>query len=503
MYNRSSGILLHPSSLPGNHGIGDFGTAAYKFVDLLCSLKQSLWQVLPLCPVSESYSPYQAPSAFAGNPLLLSLDLLQEEGFLLAEDLYDVPDFPLDFVVFKEVEVWKMVRLWQAFKKFEQCSTKEQRKNYEQWCANASFWLEDYAVFAAMKIVSGGLSWTDWDKTWKFRGSFEIQHFREQYALEISFQQFVQWQFFRQWTALRKYANEQGIKIIGDLPIFVAYDSAEVWSNPELFKLDENQQLIAVAGVPPDYFSETGQHWGNPLYCWEKMRKDGYNWWKNRLRYSLEQFDFVRVDHFRGFENYWEIPADAATAAEGKWKEGPGLEFFEEMFKELGELPIIAEDLGLITPEVNLLRENCGFPGMKVLQFAFSDENNVYLPHNYENSNTVAYSGTHDNNTSLGWFRELSELERERLQVYLSKNVQEDSVCYELMRLAWSSTAVFSLAPLQDLLGLGADCRMNLPGTSGGKNWGWRCRSRQMKDLKQHWIAQLTETYGRNQQVTC
>ncbi len=502
MYNRSSGILLHPSSLPGNHGIGDFGTAAYRFVDLLSSLKQSLWQVLPLCPVAEGYSPYQSPSAFAGNPLLVSLKLLQEEGILFAEDLKDVPDFSLDFVDFADVEVWKMDKLRLAFKNFEINSTAEQRIFFEQWSADTAFWLEEYATFAAMKIISGGLSWINWDKGWKFRDSFEIQKFREKHALAISFQKFVQWQFFRQWTALRKYANQKGIRIIGDLPIFVAYDSAEVWSNPELFKLDANQQLNSVAGVPPDYFSETGQHWGNPLYRWEEMRKDGYTWWKNRLRYTLEQFDFVRVDHFRGFENYWEIPADAATAAEGEWKQGPGLQFFEEMFKELGELPIIAEDLGLITPAVNLLREKCGFPGMKVLQFAFSDENNAYLPHNYENSNTVVYCGTHDNNTSLGWFRELSELERERLQVYLSKNVQEDSVGYELMRLAWSSTAVFALSPLQDLLGLGDDCRMNLPGTSGGKNWGWRCRSWQMKDLNQHWIVQLTETYGRNKQVT-
>ena len=502
MNNRSSGILLHPSSLPGNHGIGDLGTAAYKFVDLLSNLKQSLWQVLPLCPVADGYSPYQSPSAFAGNPLLLSLELLQEEGFLLAEDLDDVPDFSLDFVDFADVEIWKMEKLQQTFKNFEKNSTAEQRIFLEQWSADAAFWLEDYATFAAMKIISGGLGWTDWENAWKFRDSFEIQKFREKYAFAISFQKFVQWQFFRQWTALRKYANQQGIRIIGDLPIFVAYDSAEVWSNPELFKLDTNQQLNAVAGVPPDYFSETGQHWGNPLYRWEEMRKDAYSWWKKRLRYTLEQFDFVRIDHFRGFENYWEIPADAETAAEGEWKEGPGLEFFEEMFKELGELPIIAEDLGLITPDVNLLREKCGFPGMKVLQFAFSDENNAYLPHNYKSTNTVVYSGTHDNNTSLGWFRELSELERDRLQVYLSKNVQEDSVCYELMRLAWSSTAVFALAPLQDLLGLSGDCRMNLPGTSGGKNWGWRCRSWQMKDLKQHWIAQLTETYGRIQQVT-
>ena len=501
MYNRSSGILLHPSSLPGNHGIGDFGKAAYKFVDLLSNLKQSLWQVLPLCPVSERYSPYQAPSAFAGNPLLLSLELLQEEGLLLPEDLNDVPNFSLEFVDFADVEVWKMEKLRQAFKNFEINSTAEQRLFFEQWIADTAFWLENYATFAAMKIISGGLSWTDWNKGWKFRDNFEIQHFRKQYELEISFQKFVQWQFFRQWSTLRKYANQQGIRIIGDLPIFVAYDSAEVWSNPELFELDDHQQLSEVAGVPPDYFSETGQHWGNPLYRWNEMQQDGYSWWKKRLQYSLEQFDFVRIDHFRGFENYWEIPADADTAKEGQWKEGPGFEFFEEMLKELGELPIIAEDLGVITPEVNRLREKCGFPGMKVLQFAFSDENNAYLPHNYENSNTVVYSGTHDNNTSLGWFRELSELERDRLQVYSSKYIQEDSVCYELMRLAWSSTAVFALAPLQDLLSLGGDCRMNLPGTSGGKNWGWRCRSWQMKDLNQHWIIQLTETYGRNQLV--
>lgn len=499
MYNRSSGILLHPSSLPGKHGIGDFGTAAYKFVDLLANLKQTLWQVLPLCPVADGYSPYQSPSAFAGNPLLISLELLSDEGFLIEDELKDVPDFSLDFVDFADVEVWKMARLRQAFQNFENNSTSEQKNIMQSWSSNSAFWLDDYATFASMKIISGGLSWTEWPEKWKLRESAEIQLFCEKHAAEAAFHKFVQWQFFKQWSSLRKYANQRGIKIIGDLPIFVAYDSTEVWANPELFELDENQQLSAVAGVPPDFFSETGQHWGNPLYRWNEMRKDGFSWWKNRLRYSLEQFNIVRIDHFRGFENYWKIPATAATAAEGQWQSGPGLAFFEEMKKELGDLQIIAEDLGLITPDVNVLREKCGFPGMKVLQFAFYDENNAYLPQNYETSNTVVYTGTHDNNTTLGWFRELDELERKRLRVYLDKDVKEDAVCYELLRLAWSSIADIALAPLQDLLNLGGECRMNLPGTSGGKNWGWRFRTEQLNSLHQHWIKNLTETYGRNQ----
>jgi len=499
MHPRSSGILLHPTSLPGKHGIGDFGTAAYKFVDLLANLKQSLWQVLPLCPVADGYSPYQSPSAFAGNPLLISLALLQDEGYLLLEELGNIPDFSLDFLNFAEVEIWKTGRLRQAFQNFENNATELQINNFDHWCISQAFWLDDFATFASMKIISGGLIWSEWPEKWRLRESEEIQLFREKHALEISFHKFVQWQFFKQWSSLRKYANQQGIKIIGDLPIFVAYDSTEVWANPELFELDENQQLSAVAGVPPDYFSETGQHWGNPLYRWNEMRKDGYSWWKNRLRFSLEQFDIVRIDHFRGFENYWEIPSSAATAAEGKWKEGPGFAFFEEMKKELGDLPIIAEDLGLITTDVNVLREKCGFPGMKVLQFAFSDENNSYLPHNYKSSNTVVYTGTHDNNTTLGWYRELGDMERERLRAYLNKDVKEDSVCYDLIKLAWSSNADIALAPLQDLLNLGGECRMNLPGTAGGKNWVWRCRTEPMNDLKLHWIFQLTEKYGRNQ----
>ena len=499
MTSRTSGILMHPTSLPGEHGIGDFGRAAYNFVDLLTGLKQTLWQVLPISPVLEGNSPYQSPSAFAGNPLLINLNLLQQEGWLHPDKIRKVPNFSVDFVDFEQVEIWKMDCLREAFQGFQKNASKTQRLDFDNWRKSEAIWLNDYSSFATIKTVLEGKSWSDWPTELKTHVSAEIQTFRKNHISDISFHEFVQWQFFMQWESLRKYANQRRIKIIGDLPIYVAYESADVWTNADLFELDNDHRPTVVSGVPPDYFNKSGQHWGNPLYRWYKMEEDEYMWWKNRLTHLLQQFDIIRIDHFRGFENYWEIPVSAETASEGQWKQGPGLKFFEELKSDLGELPIIAEDLGMITSEVEALRENCGFPGLKVLHFAFTDKNNPHLPHNYSTSNTLVYSGTHDNNTTIGWFRDLSQKEKDFLNTFVGNNVKEDNVCYELLRMAWSSNSDMALAPLQDLLCLDGECRMNYPGTVNEKNWGWRCRPEQLTRLDHHWISDLTVACGRNQ----
>ena len=491
--------MLHPTSLPSKHGIGDFGEEAFRFVDILVDLKQSLWQMLPLGPVTMGYSPYQSPSAFAGNPMLISLEKLAETGWLKLVDLQNIPIFSIDFVDFVEVEIWKNEKLKLAFQNFQQGASAKDQNVWKKWQEKQSFWLQDYAVFMAMKEMANGVEWNKWPFEWRSRDTESMKAFEKQYDEKIGFHKFVQWIFFQQWEKLRDYAHQKGIQLIGDLPIFVAFDSADVWANPQEFELNEKLEPTVVAGVPPDYFSDTGQRWGNPLYRWKTMKKDGYQWWKKRLAFLLEQFDVVRIDHFRGFESYWEIPASEKTAIIGKWQPGPGIDFFLNLKKELGDLPIIAEDLGLITPEVEKLRNDCNFPGMKVLQFAFFAADDAFLPHNYPDTNCVVYSGTHDNNTTLGWFHEISNADRDRLRVYMSKNVEADNVCYEMMRLAWASTAAMALAPLQDLLTLNSECRMNLPGSFGGSNWGWRCQSEQLDSLQNHWVIQLTETYARNE----
>jgi 4-alpha-glucanotransferase len=476
---RSSGILLHPTSLPGAYGIGDLGEFAYRFVDFLHAGKTRFWQTLPLGPTGFGDSPYQSFSTFAGNPYLISPDLLLQDNLLTASDIMDNADFPTDYVDYGRVIGWKLNLLERAFVRFKR-DPKLVRRDYERFRVRNAEWLEDYALFMALKEANGGGSWSAWDEDLRNREKTALAKAKKKLKFAIEryiFQQFV---FFRQWNALRAYAKEKKVEIIGDLPIFVSYDSADLWANAALFLLDEKKLPSVVAGVPPDYFSKTGQLWGNPLYAWRKHQEDGYAWWIQRLRAIFQRVDMLRLDHFRGFAAYWAIPASHLTAERGRWMPGPGAEFFNAVQKALGELRIIAEDLGEITPDVIRLREQFALPGMKILQFAFSDENNLFLPHHYP-ENCVAYSGTHDNDTTHGWYLSASEHERDFARRYLQ--VDGHDIAWDFIRALWESRAGLVLAPMQDLLSLGSEARMNYPGRTQG-NWQWRMRE---------WNGALTE----------
>lgn len=497
LLDRSSGILLHPTSLPGRYGIGDLGPQAFAWVDWLSAAGQRLWQILPLGPTGYGDSPYQCFSAFAGNPYLISPDLLLEEGLLEPEDLASIPAFPTGRVDFGSAIHWKLELLARAFERFRLDGA------YEQFCAENAFWLDDFALFMALKDSHDGAVWSTWDRALVARKTDALARARTDHARAVDEHKFRQFQFYRQWSRLKAHANERGVRIIGDVPIFVAYDSADVWANQDLFFLDATGRLTVVAGVPPDYFSKTGQRWGNPLYRWDVLKAGGYQWWIERLRTALEHVDLIRIDHFRGFEAYWEIPASLPTAEKGKWVEGPGPGFFEALQTALGadaaepgpRLPIIAEDLGIITDGVVALRDRWGFPGMKILQFAFStDAADAYLPHNYSR-NCVVYPGTHDNDTSRGWYASASQAERAFCRRYLGR--VEDDIAWDFIRLAWSSIAVFALATIQDVLSLGAEARMNLPGRESG-NWGWRFAQGQLGDDHYRRLADLTNLYGRD-----
>lgn len=497
LQHRASGVLLHPTSLPGPHGVGDLGPQAHRFVEQLAEWSQTLWQVLPLNPVGFGYSPYQSPSAFAINPMLISPEALVKEGWLEAEVLEALPALPEGTADLEAAEVRKADLLRQASEVFREHASQEARSTYQRWCQENEFWLEDYIAFAVLKELHAGAHWTSWPEGSRHRRISAMRAFRQDHEASLEEQRFIQWQAAHQWETLRAHARKHGVRLIGDLPIFVSDDSADVWAHPDLFELDEAGHPQVVAGVPPDYFSETGQRWGNPLYRWSRMARDGYRWWRERLSLLLTQFDIVRIDHFRGFEAYWEIPASEPTAIQGLWKPGPGSAFFKRIRKELGALPIIAEDLGLITPEVHALRTACGFPGMKVLQFAFSDPQNAYLPHNYEGPDAVVYPGTHDNDTTLGWFRKLDPEQREFLNHYFSRDLQEQSICYEMIRMAWASNACLAISPLQDLLGCDSEARMNTPGTVGGSNWRWRLREGEVAGVQGDWLKHITRIYGR------
>jgi 4-alpha-glucanotransferase len=489
---RASGVLLHPTSFPGPYGIGDLGGEAYRFVDFLEQTGQKRWQILPLAPTGHGASPYAAFSAFAGNPLLISPDLLLAEGLLGAEDLRDVPDFPTDMVDYNAVIAWKMALLRRSYEHFKSgnASVSGELASFE---AENAGWLEDYALFMAVKAAHGGTGWNDWADGIALRRPRSLARWRTQAADDIRFQKYLQYLFFKQWLALKSYANAHGVRIVGDIPIFVAHDSADVWAHPDLFNLDAKGRQTVVAGVPPDYFSATGQYWGNPLYRWDVMARDGYAWWVERFRAAFRLYDMVRLDHFRGFAAYWEVPVNKEqTAANGRWVTGPGAPLFAAIRDALGDRPIIAEDLGLITPDVVALRDALGFPGMRVLQFAFGAEPNAtdpYLPHNFER-NAVVYTGTHDNDTTLGWYRAASEPVRANVKRYL--DIEESGgaedvdatgrlVTRKLARAAFASVANMAIVPLQDLLELGTDARMNLPGRSDG-NWQWRYRSDALTD---------------------
>ena len=492
--NRKSGVLLHPTSLPSRWGIGDLGAAAYTFVDFLAAAGQQLWQVMPLGPTGYGDSPYQGFSAFAGNPLLISLDQLLSDGLLEEADLADAPQFPDGHVDYGWVIPWKLGMLRRAFERFKQSAAADLRDEFAAFRTAQRTWLADYALFAALKEAHGGATWSSWEPPIARREPAAVGEAGSRLSHQVEFFSFLQWQFFRQWRALKAHANAQGIQIIGDIPIFVAYDSADVWANPEIFELADDGSPIAVAGVPPDYFSATGQLWGNPLYRWGELARQGYRWWIERFRATLTLVDIARIDHFRGFAAYWEVPAGEETAINGKWVSGPGVALFDAVRAALGSLPIIAEDLGVITPDVEELRDGLGFPGMKVLQFAFGgDPADQYLPHNYPR-NCVVYSGTHDNDTTLGWWRALSRHEQTNVQLYLGRDGGD--IAWDFIRLALASVGDVAIVPMQDVFGLGSEGRMNTPGQAGG-NWGWRYTPPMLTTDLADRLGTLTRVYGR------
>lgn len=492
---RASGLLLHPSSLPGPHGIGDLGPSAYRWVDVLVEARQRVWQVLPLGPTGYGDSPYQTHSAFGGNPLFLDLQELARRGYVAREALDDLSAFPVGRVDYGLVIGRKMPLLLSAYEHFERLATPEENRAFETFCAtHDAVWLHDYALFMALKDHFGGAPWSQWPADIRRREFRALAHWSVRLAPRVMAYKFIQFLFFQQWGALKRYANERGILILGDVPIYVAYDSADVWAHQHLFHLDEEGHPTVVAGVPPDYFSATGQLWGNPLYRWDRMADEGYRWWVERFRAVRQLVDIVRLDHFRGFEAYYEIPAGARTAAQGRWVPGPGEALFRAVFQELGTFPIVAEDLGIITQEVEHLRRRLGFPGMKVLQFAFGgDAANPYLPHNYE-PDCVVYTGTHDNDTTVGWFQNASQAERDFCLRYLGYT--PENIAWALIRLAASSVAWLTIVPVQDVLGLGSEARMNVPGRVEG-NWQWRLSPEMLGRPAIEKLALITETYGR------
>ncbi len=504
---REAGILLHPTSLPGNYGIGELGSQAEAFLDFLTESGIRLWQILPLGPTGYGNSPYQTLSAFAGNPLLISIEYLVRDGLLSPSFLPETPDFPEERVDFGRVIPFKTHLLQQAFQTFRNGSFPQLNREFEQFCHRYQHWLEDYALYRALKDHFGGCAWTDWPPALIRREASALQSKRSELALQIEAIRFEQFLFYRQWWAIRHRAGEQRIKIIGDIPIFLAHDSADVWAHQDYFYLDENGQPLVVAGVPPDYFSETGQRWGNPLYRWDVMAEENYAWWIQRFRAIFDLVDIVRIDHFRGFEAYWEVPAEEETAIHGRWVKGPGAHFFQVLQQHIGDLPIIAEDLGVITEEVIALRDQFEFPGMRVLQFAFSDDEDArfFQPHNYPR-NCVVYTGTHDNDTCVGWFhgddlssstRTPEEIQAERLRAKKYMNTEGEEIHWDFIRLAFASVANTAIVPLQDVLGLGSEARMNLPGRPDG-NWEWRFQARALTPEIKNRLRELVDLYERD-----
>ncbi len=471
--DRSAGILLHPTSLPGRFGIGDLGKEAYNFIDFLDSAGQKIWQVLPLGPTGYGDSPYQCFSAFAGNPNLISPERLRDNGFLTEDDLNHNFSFEPHCIDFGAVINYKKDLLKKAYANF-----KTHKHGIEElfleFCESSKEWLDEYSFFMAAKSFHNDQTWIYWDKGLVLREQKAMAEWKEKLADDINYHKFVQFIFFRQWKELKNYANAKGLKIVGDMPIFIAYDSADLWANKKLFTVDNEGHLKTVAGVPPDYFSSTGQLWGNPLYRWDEMEKDDFKWWRQRLANMLELVDFIRIDHFRGFEAYWEIPGDAENAIKGRWVKAPGEKLFSSIKKHLGQLPIIAEDLGVITNKVEALRDKFEFPGLKVLQFAFGKEMEwKFLPHNFVR-NCVVYTGTHDNDTTRSYYEQAKHADNdifEATQKYL--NYYGDDIVFELIRTAYASVANVVIVPMQDVLNLGNEARMNFPSTLGG-NWSWR-----------------------------
>ncbi len=497
-FPRASGILLHPTSLPGAFGIGDFGAEAYQFVDFLEFSNQTYWQILPLVPTGYGDSPYQGYSAFAGNTNLISPLALVKEDLLTEAEIYQKPDFSVDRVDFGKAIEWKNKLLKKAFERFSQTNDSTLSEDFEMFSQENFFWLDDYALFRAVKISRGHKPWYEWETPLKLRDENALNQARKSLQTEIEAQKFYQFLFFRQWSALKKYANRKGVKIIGDVPIFVSLNSADVWCNPQEFKLNKDGSPRVVSGVPPDYFSKTGQLWGNPIYDWEAMQANDFRWWTRRVKFTLETVDVLRIDHFRGFAACWEVPGKDKTAENGEWVDAPGEELFTTLEIALGKLPVMAEDLGVITPDVEKLRDDFAFPGMRILQYAFGgDDKNNYLPHNFV-KNCVAYTGTHDNDTTVGWFRNANEREREFCLHYLKSDARE--IHWDFIRALFASIADTVIIPMQDVLGLGNEARMNLPATDSG-NWNWRAREEFFTREITGRLRDLTTLYGRSSEI--
>lgn len=488
---RASGILLHPTSLPGP-GVGDLGEQAFRFVDWLAAAGQSLWQTLPLVAVNEGGSPYNAFSAFAGNPLLISPAELHLHGLLPAEDAAAPPELEDEGLDFSAVMRWKERVVRAAYALLEE--DEELQVDFRAFCGREAGWLDDYTLFRALRDEHGGRSWAEWPEPLRRRDSDALHEARYDLVKEVRRHAYAQYLFDLQWSAVRRHAHAHGIRIVGDVPIFVAYDSADVWANPELFQLDEELRPLVVSGVPPDYFSKTGQRWGNPLYRWDVLRETGYRWWIERFRRTLAMVDVVRIDHFRGFESYWEVPAEEETAMHGRWMPGPGRALFDAVSTELGGLPLIAEDLGIITEEVDALRDDLELPGMRVLQFAFGgdDPENPHLPRNYVH-NAVAYTGTHDNDTILGWYADAGGPDRRAVHELTGGGGE---MHWRLMETVLQSAAGWAIIPVQDVLGLGGQARMNTPGVAEG-NWAWRLREGALTPQLAERLAELVRKTGR------
>lgn len=496
MFERSSGILMHISSLPGSYGIGDFGRKAYEFIDFLEKSGQKLWQILPMGQTGFGDSPYQCYSAFAGNPYFIDVEDLVDRGYLDVEDLALLRDGnKVDRVDYSLLFNVKMPLLRKAYEAFEE---REGVEGIEEFKKRNRYWLEDYCLFMALKDRYNGRPWQSWPKEYKYRKKEAIDEAKLSLDEDMGYYLFMQYIFHKQWSLVKEYANDKGIKIIGDIPIFIAGDSADAWSRSRLFDFNRYKKPRKVAGCPPDAFSRDGQLWGNPLYNWKYMKKTRYRWWIERIRSCFELYDIVRIDHFRGFEANWAIPASSKTAAKGRWQRGPGMDLFMEVRRRFGDLPIIAEDLGFLTPRVEKLLKNSGFPGMKILQFAFdAREENDYLPHRYE-KNSVAYTGTHDNDTVMGWYDSVTAKDKEVCDLYLQamKGIGSKEINYKFIEAALSSKSVMALTTAQDLIGLGSEGRMNIPSTSRG-NWQWRLDEKLLSEELAIRLNTLTKKYKR------
>lgn len=491
---RSSGILLHVSSLPSIHGIGDLGPEAYRWIDILSEAGVNVWQILPLGPNGPGNSPYQSYSAYAGDPLFVSLELLSDWGMLSDQQLGLSKKLSSKEVQFEKVHASKYPLLKEAWDSFVENADESFRNEYQAFLNEHGWWLDDYALYSSLKLKFEGLCWNQWPEAHKKRDAETLVQAKDEVRDQFELERFMQFLFFRQWFRLKNYANQKGVTILGDVPLYVSLDSADVWGNQHLFHLDEEGQPIEIGGVPPDYFSELGQLWGNPVYNWDALAKTDYQWWMARLHFNLHMYNRVRIDHFRGLVAFWSVPADAPNAITGKWIPAHGAQVFENLMSHIEQLPIVAEDLGLITEDVNELRDRFNLPGMRVLQFAFGDDpSNVHLPHNFVGRNVV-YTGTHDNDTTLGWLNELSDAEASLLKSYFGK---DKSVYFDrLIEWAWQSTAELAIMPLQDVLKLDSSARMNTPGTPTG-NWRWRVPKSRLTAKAFRAIQMLNQKYNR------